>query len=210
MTISRFDEQVERFRHDAPIVFAFYDPGPDDPVARLIASILPDAQVFSFHKATSDTNPARPSRVSDAMADMQAFAAHVEDLANVVTDKRRQYPGRAAYGIGCTSGATVLTALLFKRPDLFDRAALLHPLVAWTPPGNVGLAGKPVLVTGGQDDPARPLALTDRLVDYLAGQKADVRALYNRGTHEIGREEMMALREFLEEPTGRRDAGRVD
>jgi len=209
MTISRFDEQVEQFRHDAPIVFAFYDPGPDDPVAGLIASILPDAQVFSFNKGTRDTDPARPSRISDAMPDMQAFAVHVEDLTNVITDKRRLYDGRTAYGIGYTTGATVLTALLVKRPDLFDRAALLHPLVAWTPPGNTGLAGKPVLVTGGQDDPARPLALIERLVDYLAGQKADVRALYNRGTHEIGREEMMALREFLEEPIGRRDASRV-
>ncbi|WVT76876.1 alpha/beta hydrolase (plasmid) [Sinorhizobium chiapasense] len=209
MTISRFDEQVERFRHDVPIVFAFCDPGPDDPIAGLIASILPDAKVFSFNKGTRDTDPARPSRLSGAMPDMQAFAAHVEDLATVVTDKRRLYPGRAAYGIGCTTGATVLTALLIKHPDLFDRAALLHPLVAWTPPGNAGLAGKPVLVTGGQDDPARPLALTERLVDYLAGQKADVRALYNRGGHEIGPEEMMALREFLEEPIVRRGAGRV-
>jgi phospholipase/carboxylesterase len=42
------------------------------------------------------------------------------------------------------------------------------------------------------------LALTEQLVDYLAGQKADVRALYNRGAHEIGQDELIALRDFLQ------------
>jgi len=33
--------------------------------------------------------------------------------------------------------------------------------------------------------------------------------LYNRGGHEIGQEALKVLREFLQEPTGRSDAGRI-
>ncbi|MBW0369014.1 MULTISPECIES: alpha/beta hydrolase [Ensifer] len=122
----------------------------------------------------------------------------MEDLANSIGDRRRVYPGQAVYGIGYATGATLLAALLVKYPGLFERTVLLHPLVSWVPPGNAGLQGKPILATGGQDDPTGPLALAEQLVDYLAGQKADVRPLYNRAAHEIEQDELIALRDFLQ------------
>lgn len=210
MTISFSSEQRKAPRPDAPIVFAFHNPAPGDPVGALIATTLPDARVFSFNRCAANADAAPPPPIGDALGDMDAFAAAIEDLAKDVGEVRRLDPDSAAYGIGYSSGATVLAGLLVKHPDLFDRAALLHPLVSWVPSGNAELEGKPILVTGSQNDPSRPLALTERLVDYLAGQKADVRALYNRGRHEVGREEMMALRELLQHPAGRSDADRID
>ncbi|MBZ7925104.1 alpha/beta hydrolase [Ensifer adhaerens] len=210
MTNSSSSERRKPSRHDAAIVFAFHNPAPGDPVGALIAATLPNARVFPFNRCAANADAANPPPIGDALGDMHAFAAAIEDLANDIAEMRRLYPDSVAYGIGYSSGATVLAGLLVKHPDLFDRAALLHPLVSWVPFGNAELEGKPILVTGGQDDPSRPLALTERLVDFLAEQKADVRALYNRGRHEVGREEMMALRELFQHPTGRSDAGRID
>ncbi|MGF6159699.1 putative esterase [Ensifer sp. KUDG1] len=198
MTFSSSSEQREPFSPDAPVVFAFCDPAPNDAVAQLIAHTLPGSQLVVVNQGAGDA--AHSSAIGDGLCDIRALAASVEDLAHAIGNRRRLYPRQAVYGIGYATGATQLAALLVKYPDLFERTALLHPLVSWVPPGNAELQGKRILVTGGQDDPARPLALTEQLVDYLAGQKADVRALYIRGGHEIGQEELMALRDFLQAP----------
>ncbi|WP_052202020.1 alpha/beta hydrolase [Ensifer sp. ZNC0028] len=200
MTISSSSEQREPFSPDAPVVFAFCDHAPNDAVAQLIAHTLPGSQLVFVNQGAGESDEARSSAIGDGLCNMRALAASVEDLAHAIGNRRRLCPRQAVYGIGYATGATQLATLLVKYPDLFERTALLHPLVSWVPPGNAELQGKRILVTGGQDDPARPLALTEQLVDYLAGQKADVRALYIRGGDEIGQEELMALRDFLQAP----------
>ncbi len=60
--------------------------------------------------------------------------------------------------------------MLFNDPSLFDRAALMHPLIPWTPAPQPALSGKRVLITAGQADPISPLKLSQSLIDWFQAQ----------------------------------------
>ncbi|WP_332909007.1 alpha/beta hydrolase [Paracoccus binzhouensis] len=86
-------------------------------------------------------------------------------MLGFIEEIRGRFAGRPLYAFGHSNGANILAAMLFRRPQLFDRAALLHPLIPWVPDPQPGLAGLPVLVGIGLNDPICPLPLSHRLVD---------------------------------------------
>ena len=67
------------------------------------------------------------------------------------------------------------------------------------PPTQPGLAGRSLLITGGERDPIAPAAATRALAGWFTGQGAPVRTLLHPGGHELRSEELAAVREFLME-----------
>ena len=53
---------------------------------------------------------------------------------------RRRKPSRVV-GLGYSNGANILASMLFARPDLFDAAVLMHPLIPFEPEVDGGLDG---------------------------------------------------------------------
>ena len=45
---------------------------------------------------------------------------------------RSPQPSRVI-GLGYSNGANILASVIFARPELFDDAVLMHPLIPWTP-----------------------------------------------------------------------------
>ena len=86
---------------------------------------------------------------------------------------------------------------MMARPDLLDRAALLHPLVPWDLAPAPTLEGTRVLVTAGRNDPIGPLPLTERLLAWVQAQGADVTFEIHGGGHELRQTEVIALRDFF-------------
>jgi phospholipase/carboxylesterase len=82
-------------------------------------------------------------------------------------------------------------------PQLFGRAALMHPLIPFAPPPQPGLAAKPVLVTAGARDPICPLPLTEAFTGWLSAQGAALTLHTHPGGHEIRQDELAALASFL-------------
>ena len=84
-----------------------------------------------------------------------------------------------------------------RTPELFDRVALMHPLIPFEPAPQPGLAGRAVLVTAGRRDPICPPALTERLERWLAAQGAKVEVFWHEGGHEVADAEVARVTTFL-------------
>ncbi|OAP38242.1 esterase [Sinorhizobium glycinis] len=199
MTTSSYQALIRAPRRDAPIVFTFHGTGGDeDQFAELARQILPDAGLVSPRGDVSEFGELRFfRRTSEGSYDMQDLARRTDKMVEFIAAHKAENPGRAIYAFGYSNGANILASTLFSQPQLFDRAALLHPLIPWVPAVNKQLKDRRILITAGQRDPICPLPLTERLVDHFAAQKARAEACYHSGGHEIRPEELQALQSFL-------------
>ncbi|ACP23050.1 phospholipase/carboxylesterase family protein (plasmid) [Sinorhizobium fredii NGR234] len=199
MTTSSYRALMRAPRRNAPIIFAFHGTGGDEyQFADLARQILPDAGLISPRGDVSEFGALRFfRRTSEGSYDMQDLARRTDKMVEFIASHKAENPGRAIYGFGYSNGANILASVLFTQPQLFDRAALLHPLIPWIPADNKQLKDRRILITAGQRDPISPLPLTERLVDYFAAQRARVEACYHSGGHEIRPEELQALQSFL-------------
>lgn len=134
-------------------------------------------------------------RSAEAVYDWADLARATDKMAGFVADQvARAKPSRVV-GLGYSNGANILASVIFARPDLFDQAVLMHPLIPWEP-DPVPVKAR-VLITAGRRDPICPPAVTEALEDWFRAQGAPVETRWHAGGHEIDRSEIAAIAEFL-------------
>lgn len=180
---------------DKPLVFAFHGTGGDETqFDDLVRDILPGAGLVAPRGDVSEQGANRFfRRTGEGVYDMVDLGLRTKAMATFVKEARAAYQGRAAYAFGYSNGANILAALTFLDGNLFDRVALLHPLIPWTPPPQTTLSGKQVLISGGKHDPICPLSMTLALADYYAAQGTAVTRILHDGGHELRQTEIAAL-----------------
>ncbi|MEA3536424.1 alpha/beta hydrolase [Rhizobium sp. CC-YZS058] len=160
--------------------------------------LLPQASVLSPRGDVSEHGAARFfRRTGEGVYDMADLARATRALSAFIREMAAKAGTDAVYGFGFSNGANILAAMLFEEPDLFQRAALLHPLIPFRPKPQPGLAGRRVLITAGRRDPICPPPLTDALATYLREQGAETTLLWHEGGHEIRQPEVDALASLL-------------
>ncbi|MFD0860418.1 alpha/beta hydrolase, partial [Roseovarius aquimarinus] len=145
----------------APLVFAFHGTGGDErQFFGLAGELLPGAGIVSPRGDVSERGAARFfRRTGEGVYDMADLARATDKMAGFVEAWRDAHPGRPVYGFGYSNGANILASVMMARPTLFARAALLHPLVPWSPAPAPGLEGARVLISAGRRDPICPWPL---------------------------------------------------
>ncbi|MEM1079333.1 MAG: alpha/beta hydrolase [Pseudomonadota bacterium] len=183
----------------APLIFAFHGTGGDENQFFSFARELrPGAGVISPRGDVAEGMSARFfRRTGEGVYDMSDLARATAKTARFVEAWKAEHPDCPIYGFGYSNGANILASVMMRRPDLFDRIGLLHPLIPWRPDSTPGLAGKPVLITAGQRDPICPWPMTEQLESWARQQGADVRLVAHEGGHELHREEALALAELF-------------
>ncbi|OYR08784.1 alpha/beta hydrolase [Brucella grignonensis] len=184
----------------SPVVIAFHGTGGDEhQFTGLIDQMLPDAGIVAPRGDVSEFGANRFfRRTGEGIYDMNDLGFRTQKMLEFVKDVRDQNPDRDIYALGYSNGANILASMLFNDPSLFDRAALMHPLIPWTPAPQPALSGKRVLITAGQADPISPLKLSQSLIDWFQAQGAHIEALIAPGGHEIRPVELESLRSFLQ------------
>ncbi len=182
-----------------PLVFAFHGTGGDEhQFFGLSRQLVPGGGVVSPRGDVSEMGAARFfRRTGEGVYDMEDLAARTIKMVEYVEAHKSLHPNVPIFGFGYSNGANILASVLMARPDLFDKSALLHPLITWDPGQVSGLVGKRILVTAGKHDPITPWKLTTRLIDWLENQKAQVTLETHEGGHELRQSEIQALAEFL-------------
>ena len=183
----------------APLIFVFHGTGGgEDQLFALARQLAPAAGVVAPRGDVSERGAARFfRRTGEGVYDMADLARARAKMAGFVAAHAALHPGAPVFGFGYSNGANILAALLLEGPRLFDRAALLHPLIPWAPGPNPALAGVPVLITAGARDPICPLPLTEALVQHLNAQGAALTTEVHPGGHELRESELHALARFL-------------
>lgn len=187
-----------------PLLFVFHGTGGDEhqlvPLGRELAS---DATIVSPRGDVSEGGAARFFRRSaEGVYDMDDLARATEKMAGFVSAHVDKHGPSRVLGLGYSNGANILASTVFARPDLFDAAALMHPLIPFEPEPKGSLAAKRILITAGRRDPICPPNLTTRLDAYLRAAGADVTLVWHEGGHELRPTEIDAARALFAATTG--------
>ncbi len=180
-----------------PLIFLFHGTGGDErQFLRLADELLPGAAIVAPRGDVSEQGAARFfRRTGEGVYDMADLARATEKMAGfLAAHVAAAAPGRVV-GLGYSNGANMLASVIFARPDLFDEAVLMHPLIPWTPaPAPVRTR---VLITAGERDPICPPDATRALEGWFRAQGAPVETVWHAGGHEIARSELAAIGRFL-------------
>ena len=178
-----------------PVIFAFHGTGGDEhQFFSLAQSLLPGGGVVAPRGDVSEMGAARFfRRTGEGVYDMDDLAARTQRMVAFVTAHRAAYQDSPAYGFGYSNGANILAAAVMAQPDLFDRFALLHPLIPWDPDPVDGLRDRKVLITAGQRDPITPLPRSLKLIAWFKAQGAEVDTVIHDGGHDLRAAETDAL-----------------
>ena len=183
----------------APLLLLLHGTGGDEndllPLGR---QLLDGARIVSPRGDVSEGGALRFfKRTGMGVFDMDDLARATEKLAGFIGEQVALHKPSEVVALGLSNGANLLASLLFAHPELVDRAVLMHPLIPFAPPAQPGLAGKPVLITAGRQDPIGPAATTQALADYFTAQGAQPQLVWHNGGHEVRQTELMAARDFL-------------
>ena len=181
----------------APVLFTFHGTGGTEAQFHDIGQqLMPGARVVSPRGGVSEHGALRYfRRTGEGVYDMADLAQRRDAMAAFMTT--RADGAESVTGFGYSNGANILAAVLLHRPEIVDRAVLLHPLIPWQPEPQPGLAGRRVLITAGRRDPICPAPNTEQLARYLRDQGAEVTLHWHPGGHEITRDEIDAAAQFL-------------
>ncbi len=202
MSTSTYHAMTKAPAQGAPQIFAFHGTGGDEhQFFGLTQQIAPDAGIVSPRGDVSEGGAGRFfRRTGEGVYDMDDLAKRTEAMAQFIAAHKAQHPDAPVYGFGYSNGANILASVVMKRPDLFDRIGLLHPLIPWNPSPVPALSGKHVLITAGQRDPICPWPESQRLIDWFSSQGANVSTEVHDGGHDLRQSELVALQTLLTMP----------
>ena len=184
----------------APLILTFHGTGGDEHQFHGLASeLVPDAHVVSPRGDVSEMGANRYfRRTGEGVYDMDDLWARTEAMVEFIESEKSRTGAERVMAFGYSNGANILAAVSFVRPDLLDDVALLHPLIPWAPEAQPGLVGRRVLITAGERDPICPPPATLALEQYYRAQGSQVLMVWQSGGHELWREEVEALQDFLQ------------
>ena len=143
-------------------------------------------------------------RHGEGILDVEDLKARTDELAEFVTASAKAYDfdPSGLVAIGFSNGANIATGLLFRHPNLLEGAALLRPMLPYTPDPPPDLAGKRVLIAAGEGDPMVPANQPPELAAMLTGFGAEVTTSTAPGAgHGLSQSDLEALRAWFGPPS---------
>jgi phospholipase/carboxylesterase len=183
---------------DAPLLLVFHGTGGDEnQFFELGEQLVPGARVIAPRGDVSEGGALRYfRRTGEGRYDMEDLARRTDAMAEFVAGLRERGAPRRVMGLGYSNGANILASVMFQAPGLFDAAALLHPLIPFTP-APVDLTGRQVLISAGRRDPIAPATATDALAAFFATAGATTELVWHEGGHELRPEELAAAQRLF-------------
>jgi phospholipase/carboxylesterase len=124
-------------------------------------------------------------RLAEGVFDEEDLIIRTHELADFVRVAAEHYAFSQdkAVAVGYSNGANIAGSTLLLRPETFQGAALLRPMVPLIPVNLPELKGAPVLVAAGNHDPIVPVENARELVALLRRSGADVTAFFENASH---------------------------
>lgn len=159
------------------------------------AAIAPGASLLSPRGQVLEHGmPRFFRRLAEGVFDLPDLHARTTRLVEFITAATGEYgfdPTRL-HAVGFSNGANIAASLLLSYPRTLASAILLRPMVPFEPDIIPSLAGRPVFIAAGEDDPIVPRANSERLADLLRRAGAEVEVTWSGGGHGLGRADLEA------------------
>jgi phospholipase/carboxylesterase len=160
--------------------------GTESDLLGLWLTLDPDAALLSLRgKVLENGMPRFFRRLAEGVFDEEdlIFRAHqVADFVHVASE-HYAFSQNKAIAVGYSNGANIAGGILLLRPETFQGAALLRPMVPLIPENLPELKGAPVLVAAGNHDPIVQVENARELVALLRRSGADVTAFFENAGH---------------------------
>jgi phospholipase/carboxylesterase len=174
--------------------------GDENDLLPLARELAPDAALLSPRGPVLEHGmPRFFRRIAVGVFDEADLTRRAADLAGFVAAAARAYgrdPARV-YALGYSNGANMAAALLLLHPDALAGGALLRAMLPLEPPTPPDLAGKPVRIAAGLEDPYAPRERVDALADRLKQAGAAVEVGWQAAGHALDEGEMDAVRAWI-------------
>ena len=160
----------------APALLLLHGTGGDEhdllPLGRRLA---PGAALLSPRgKVLEHGAPRFFRRLAEGVFDEEDLRRRTDELAGFVTEARERHGIPAPIAVGFSNGANIAAALLLRHPGLLGGAALIRAMMPFAEPPAADLAGTPVLLLSGSQDPIVPAANSAALAGLLRADGAAV------------------------------------
>lgn len=133
-------------------------------------------------------------RHAEGVFDEQNLIARTHELADFVAS---ELDGAKRIAVGFSNGANIAASALLLRPEAFDAAVLLAPMVPLQPESLPMLEGKPILMVCGERDPIVPRANAQALATMFETAGAAVDLHWHAGGHSFGPTERNIVSSWL-------------
>jgi len=183
----------------APALLLLHGTGGDEnDLVPLGARIAPGSSLLSPRgKVRENGMPRFFRRLSEGVFDLDDLTARTHELADFVTQARAAYSLAKPYAVGFSNGANIAAALLLLRPEVLAGAVLMRATLPLTPSPLPALAGVPVLILSGADDPLVTPDQRDALARVLTEAGAEVTALTFDAGHGLTPRDISAASQWL-------------
>jgi phospholipase/carboxylesterase len=180
--------------------------GTESDLIALGRALDPEAALLSPRgKVLENGMPRFFRRLAEGVFDQEDLIFRTHELADFIHAAAQQYgfSQNQAVAIGYSNGANIAGSILLLRPDTFQGAALLRPMVPLIPENLPELKGAPVLVAAGNFDPIVPVENARELVSLLRRSGADVTAFFENASHGLTETTVLTVQRWL------KDGGRI-
>jgi len=176
VTAAAFIHRFEPGTVGAPPLLLLHGTGGDEndliPLGR---SVAPGAALLSPRGQVLEHGmPRFFRRLAEGVFDEDDVRRRAIELADFIDDARKSYDLAAPMALGYSNGANIAAAVLLLRPRTLSGALLLRAMGPLRDPPRADLAGKPVLIVSGAQDPIAPPENAARLADVLRQSGAAV------------------------------------
>jgi phospholipase/carboxylesterase len=135
-------------------------------------------------------------RYREGMFDENDVRRRANELADFVAEARRAYGLPALAALGYSNGANIAAAVLLLRPGTLIGAILFRAMAPLAEPPNPDLAGVPVLILSGLQDPIVPRLSAERMAKALTASNARVEHEWLPASHGLTRADVVRAEAF--------------
>ena len=158
-----------------PLLLLHGTGGDENDLLPLGEQLSPGAALLSPRgKVLENGMPRFFRRLAEGVFDLADLKARTLELADFIAAARTAYALAKPVAVGFSNGANIAASLLLTRPELLAGAVLLRAMLPFVPQTPPDLAGKPVLLLSGSNDPMIPAASSARLIEVLQAAGADL------------------------------------
>ncbi|AIF83224.1 putative esterase [Candidatus Nitrososphaera evergladensis SR1] len=138
-------------------------------------------------------------RLEEGVFDMQDLKFRTHELADFVEAASKAYGFDLKHivAVGYSNGANIATSIMLLRPKTLSAAILFRPMVPLVPDMTPDLSDVNVFISAGLHDRIVARKETEQLVNLLSKAGAKVVLHWHEGGHELGREEIVAAKDWL-------------
>ncbi|WP_460319747.1 alpha/beta hydrolase [Paenibacillus sp. YSY-4.3] len=190
----------------APTLVLFHGTGGTErdllPLAKLVS---PNSSVLSVRGNVLENGmPRFFRRLAEGVFDEEDLIFRTKELQEFLDHSAKEYEFDRGnlVAIGYSNGANIAGSLLFHYEHAFKGAILHHPMVPLRGIELPSLAGVPVFIGAGSNDPICSPSETEELEKLLSGAGADVTVHWENFGHQLTSSEVNAAAAWFREKIG--------